>query len=50
MELEDPDGELSGEGSRVRFIEARAEADLPRDAIVRLVNEAFGVGVSRKAR
>ena len=49
VDLSDPDGDLAGEGSQVRWVEARSERELPRESIIRLVNEAFAVGLDRRA-
>ena len=49
VDLSDPGGDLAGPGLQVRYVEARSERDLPRESVIRLVNEALAIGLERKA-
>jgi hypothetical protein len=48
VELYDPDDVLSGEGTRVRYLEVRRAGEIPLDALRGLLDEAYALGAERR--
>jgi hypothetical protein len=50
VELDDPEGVLTGDGRQVRHVELRPGDPVPEDAIRALLHQALAVGEARRRR